>query len=136
MPNSCWGRYARVAVVAVDREVLPAGEPKMISARAIGVKTIVRTWEKCHVGSTERSAVRRAIAEADELAAALNTLDTHGLAVYRGSDDRWYCDAVPGASYDTRREALVAALEELSERERELESESEITDPPGEQATR
>lgn len=67
MPNSCWGRYIRVAVLEVEKGTAP----KMISSRAHGVVRVVRTWEKCHDGGP-RSASARAIAEARELAASLN----------------------------------------------------------------
>lgn len=67
MPNSCWGRYIRVAVLEVEKGTTP----KMISSRARGVVRVVRTWEKCHDGGS-RSASARALKEARELAASLN----------------------------------------------------------------
>ena len=70
MPASCKGRYARVAVVELEPGF--TGSPKMISERARGVRRIVETWEKCHVGKTERCAYERALAEAFALAEDLN----------------------------------------------------------------
>lgn len=69
MPNSCWGRYRRVAVLEVETGTVPA----MISGRARGVVRVVQTWEKRHVGTTDRCAYERAVAEAQELAAELNS---------------------------------------------------------------
>ena len=68
MPSSCWGRYRRVAVLEVQEGV---DRVKMISPRALGVVRVVRTWEKRSVGSTERCAYRRALQEAQKLAASL-----------------------------------------------------------------
>jgi len=69
MPSSCWGRYARVAVL----EVLPSvTKVAMISSRARGVVQVVATWEKLNVGKTDRCAYGRALAEAKALAAKLN----------------------------------------------------------------
>lgn len=70
MPNSCWGRYKRVAVI----EVILGTVPKMISERAIGVVRIVETWERLNVGKTAASAYGRALAEAHELRAQLATV--------------------------------------------------------------
>lgn len=71
MPNSCWGRYGRVAVVELEAGFEDV--PKMISTHARGVKRIVATWERQHVGSTDRCAFEQAIACAaamvDELSA-------------------------------------------------------------------
>ena len=74
MPLSCWGRYARIAVVELEPGF--DGRPAMISERARGVSRIVETWERLHVGSTDRCAYARAMAAAEEL---LGTLE-HGLA--------------------------------------------------------
>ena len=41
MPQSCMGRYRNVAVLIVDRAILPEGWPAMISARARGVVSVV-----------------------------------------------------------------------------------------------
>lgn len=69
MPSSCKGNYRRVAVV----ELLPgANNVSMISDRAVGCARIVRTWERCNVGKTARSAFAVALAEANALCAQLN----------------------------------------------------------------
>ena len=72
MPATCWGRYARVGVVIVDRDIVPEGEPAMLSKRARGVVRVVETWEACHVGTTERCASARAFAEATTMAERCN----------------------------------------------------------------
>lgn len=73
MPSSCWGTYRRVAVVELTDEYATEGKlPTMISARAIGVERLVETWEKRHVGKTERCAFRVALREAEEMADELN----------------------------------------------------------------
>ena len=66
----CWGVYRRVAVVELEPGY--SDIPKMISARAKGVKRVVETWENCNVGKTERCAYERAMSEAYQLAARLN----------------------------------------------------------------
>jgi hypothetical protein len=73
MPNSCWGRYTRVGLVEVDPSKLPAGEttPRMLSDRARGVVRVVRTWEKCFDGSSDRCAASRALKAAQKLKAEL-----------------------------------------------------------------
>ena len=69
MPASCRGIYRRVAILDVE----PGTVPGMISERARGVRRIVRTWERCHVGSGgPGTAYGRALAEANELCARLN----------------------------------------------------------------
>lgn len=70
MPTSCWGRYGKIAVVELEPGF--EGEPKMISARARGVKRVVALWDRQHIGSTTRCAFSRALAEAEELCAELN----------------------------------------------------------------
>lgn len=67
MPSSSRGIYRRVAVVETD-----GTQPKMISERARGCVRIVETWERCHVGKTERSAYARALKAATALAEELN----------------------------------------------------------------
>ncbi len=72
---NCWGRYKRVAVVIIDTDELCANGrdlPSSISKRSIGVVRIVQTWENCNVGTSERCAYRRALAEAEELAKMVN----------------------------------------------------------------
>ena len=70
MPGSCWGQYARVAVVETD---LPEGTPKMISDRARGMVRIVQTWERCSAPpGGKNTAFTRALAEARAMADHLN----------------------------------------------------------------
>jgi len=69
MPASCWGRYRKVAVLAVHDGVTRAS---MISERSRDVIRIVEIWDKCNVGKTDRCAFWRAYAEAVALAAKLN----------------------------------------------------------------
>ena len=69
MPNSCWGKYGRVAVLEVVADGPP---PKIISARARGVVRVVRTWERLFWGSSSRCAFERARRAAQELADELN----------------------------------------------------------------
>lgn len=73
MPNSCWGRYGKVAVleVEVDSDGKPAS-PKMISDRARGVVKVVEVWDRLNMGTTARCAYRVALAEAEVMAAELN----------------------------------------------------------------
>jgi hypothetical protein len=71
----CWGKYKRVAVVIVDRDALRAEGrelPASISKHSRGVVRIVQTWENCNVGTSERCAYRRALAEAEQVAARIN----------------------------------------------------------------
>ena len=68
MPNSCWGTYRRVAVVETDGIKMP----KQINARRRDVVSIVRTWERLNVGSTDRCAYRKAMAEAQRIAREMN----------------------------------------------------------------
>jgi hypothetical protein len=69
MPNNCWGTYRRVAVLEVQDGV---ADVAMISARARGVVRVHATWERLNVGHTSRCAYRRALAEAQQMAADLN----------------------------------------------------------------
>ena len=73
MPSTCKGRYRHVAVMEVD----PGSVPAMISVRARGVRRIIQTWDKVNVGQTDRCAFKRALAEADRLAAQLNAMDDY-----------------------------------------------------------
>ena len=70
MPNSCWGRYRKVAVVEIEDGF--KGRPKMISRRARGVARVVALWDKQSVGKTARCAFRQALAAAEALCARLN----------------------------------------------------------------
>jgi hypothetical protein len=73
MPNSCWGRYGRVAVVELAPAWAEAGDrPLRISERTKGVARIVATWERQHIGRTPRGAFQRAMVEAQEMAERLN----------------------------------------------------------------
>lgn len=69
MPASCKGVYKRIAIV----ETVSAERPKMISERTKGVIRIVRSWERLHVGKTERCAYARAMREAEGLLASLQS---------------------------------------------------------------
>lgn len=60
--------YRNVAVVETDG----AGMPKMISDHAKHLVRVVRLWEGCSVGKTERSAYRIAMTEAEAMATQLN----------------------------------------------------------------
>ena len=94
MPSSCWGRYRRVAVLEIEAG-LPAGYwPAMISDRARGVVRVVETWESRNVGKTNRCAYRRAMAEAREMAEALNAREEaeRETAVSRAVDE--HCRAI------------------------------------------
>jgi hypothetical protein len=64
-----FGRYGRVALIEVE---LPYIHVSSISDRARGVVRIVQTWERRHIGTTERSAFGRALAEAEALCDLLN----------------------------------------------------------------
>lgn len=59
----------RVAVLEIDTDI---GSVSMISSRARGCHRVVKTWELCYVGSTDRCQYGRALAEARELADQLN----------------------------------------------------------------
>ena len=72
MPNSCWGRYGRVAVLEIEKNLPTDYRPAMIAARAKGVVRIVETWERCNIGKTRRCSFRKALVEANDLAARLN----------------------------------------------------------------
>lgn len=68
MPNSCWGRYARIGVL----ECVLGYEPRRIDDRPKQVVRIVETWERLHVGSTSRCAFEVALQEAKAMAERLN----------------------------------------------------------------
>ena len=69
MPNSCWGRYGKVAVLEVDAGLQSVA---MISERARGCRRIVALWDRLHIGSTDRSAFWAAHAEAVDMCGKLN----------------------------------------------------------------
>lgn len=72
VPSSWKWRHTwrKVAVVRLQDDF--AGTPKMISERAKGVDEIVYLRDRLHVGTTDRCEFRRALAEAEALAAKLN----------------------------------------------------------------
>jgi hypothetical protein len=70
MPQSCKGIYRRVAVLAIEPEL---DDVAMISERARGCLEIVAEWDRLSAsGTTLRSEYRRALIEAEAMAAALN----------------------------------------------------------------
>lgn len=72
MPNSCWGKYRRVALVLLTQEYTARNmRPAMISSRARGV---VRLEDMGHhsVGKTDRCAYARTLKEATRRAHDLN----------------------------------------------------------------
>lgn len=69
MPNSCWGRYVRVAVILTTDGAVPHA----IDIRCKNVLEIVRTWERCHSGTSDRDAHSRALREAMALRDELNS---------------------------------------------------------------
>lgn len=66
MPVTCWGKYARVAIIEVDEG---AEVPKII--RNTRHARVYRLWDKLHKGGPA-SAFYRALEEANLLAARLN----------------------------------------------------------------
>jgi hypothetical protein len=68
MPNKCWGRYIRVAVMEMEND---AKFPEMISAHARGCIRIVAEWRKCNQGTSARCAASKAIAAAEAMAGKL-----------------------------------------------------------------
>ena len=58
----------RVAVMEIES----GAQPRMISARARGVRQVVRTWECCYVGRTAACQYARALRAAERLAADLD----------------------------------------------------------------
>jgi len=81
MPGSCKGLYRRLGVVEIEGH-LKADDIRMLSTRAVGVRRIVRTWEKCHKGK-RKGAYWDALDEATKLARRLNS-------VYNGTDEDDY----------------------------------------------
>ena len=67
--SAYWGRRVDVAVLEVDPGVTWS---PMISTRARVVRGIVRIWEDCNVGITDRCASEVCKRSALELAAELN----------------------------------------------------------------
>lgn len=72
MPQTCWGRYRKVAVVQLNQEYTAKNlRPTMISERARGVLR-VRVLGNFSVGKTDRCAYRRALADAERIAHEAN----------------------------------------------------------------
>jgi hypothetical protein len=67
MSVQCLSEYRHVAVVEIDRDILGNNEPKMISARAKGVKKIHWCSPPTYVGKTERCAFQKALKKANEI---------------------------------------------------------------------
>ena len=76
MPSSCRGQYRRVAVLEVPEDV---DQVSAIDERRRDVIHIVRTWEKCHVGTTARCAYQIALRKARALADELNATSARRL---------------------------------------------------------
>jgi hypothetical protein len=90
MPSSCRGEYRRVAVVEVDTDMLHElgqSRPSKIDDRAKGMVRVAEMWERCSVGKTARSAYARAMSEASEMAAELNS------SYYTANPDQLEVDA-------------------------------------------
>lgn len=108
-PQGARSPYKRVAVL----EVVPGTVPKRIAVGR-GVRQIVRTWERLHVGG-ERSAYARARADAEALAAELNA--RAGVVATR-TNPNWQLNVhsdrtllASNGPYVTQRAALVDAKE-------------------------
>lgn len=71
VPSSCWGRYRRIAVVAVPPHV---AFPSAIDERRRDVIEIDMIWERLHVGKTDRDAYTRGYRAAQERCKQLNRL--------------------------------------------------------------
>jgi len=72
-----FGRYRNVALVKLTRDYADAGRrPAMISKRAAGVVNLVELGTYS-VGTTERCAYRRALAEAEAETRRLNELESN-----------------------------------------------------------
>lgn len=69
MPNSCYGVYGNVAVVELS---VMGKMPKSIDERHKSIASIPFYRGKLNVGSTEKCAFRRALAQANRIAAELN----------------------------------------------------------------
>lgn len=76
MPSTCWGRYEHVAVIETDGVTTP----KMLSTRARGVKRIVWSEPKAHVGGPQAAAAR-AWERALRLALHHNRLHQHKIDI-------------------------------------------------------
>jgi len=72
MPSSCWGKYRQVAVVELEPGY-SSDDVTMISERAKAVRRIVEHWGRLNVGISSRCAYARAVTEAEEICAQLNS---------------------------------------------------------------
>ena len=57
-----FGEYRRIGLVELDKSVDTI--PVMISQRARGSSRVIETWERLHVGKTNRCAYQRALVDA------------------------------------------------------------------------
>ena len=67
------GKYRHVAVIEVEDGV---SHVRMISARARGVRRVVRVWERLYAGGSDRCAFAQAYAAAQQCADELNREQT------------------------------------------------------------
>ena len=63
-----WGNYARVAIIETDGVHMPT----RIAERDKTCVQIVKTWNKVHVGSTERCQYQRVLKTAEHEAEQMN----------------------------------------------------------------
>ena len=73
MPSSCKGQYRRIAVIELNPGYTDCSA---IDARHKSIKRIVMTWERCHVGKTERGCYQRCLVEAENLVKNLSTFQS------------------------------------------------------------
>lgn len=66
MPNNCWGRYGKVAVIRRRSDVMPS---IIVDSKNFD---IIEVWDRLNIGSTDRCAFERAKARALRLAEELN----------------------------------------------------------------
>ena len=112
MPGMCHGDYVHVAVLEVEKGTVPT----MISERALGVKSIAWCCERCNVGTTDKCASERVIAEAEELKNDLNNMSARARHTWR---------------IDKSRIAKIYAGDEVTNKQREwLKSRRVTTETP------
>jgi len=63
----------RVGVVQLAPDAPDGYTPPMLSSRSRHVEQVMRTWECCYVGKTERCQYQQALAEAEAMIADLQT---------------------------------------------------------------
>lgn len=80
MPNSCWGRYRNVAILEVDS--ILRRHVSMISDRARGVVEVYQHLGHHHVGTTDRCAYAKALAQAES---TLDRLEAEGHLTIRAN---------------------------------------------------